>query len=239
MRTQGDNFSFFAEPLLNVFTMDPEGKPIACIIWLHGLGADAQDMVGLAKELPLNVPIRHVFMDAPIRRVTINYNMPMRAWYDIIGTQLTDREDKAGILESAEVIREVIRTQTMDSFRSEQVFLAGFSQGGAMALYTGLSTEQPLAGIIALSSYLPLAEECKLTQATSMPVFMAAGEFDQIVQHAWSSQSAHYLRQNKFKKVTFFSYPMEHTISQEEIGDLALWIKQILKSKPKDEGEDT
>ena len=119
---------------MNVYVKDPQQQAQACVIWMHGLGADAQDMAGLAAQLPVNIPIRHVSIDAPVRPVTINNRMPMRAWYDIAGVKLTDREDSEGIGQSESLIRQVIDNQRSAGFASEQIFLAGFSASSFSAI---------------------------------------------------------------------------------------------------------
>lgn len=209
---------------MNVYVKDPQQQAQACVIWMHGLGADAQDMAGLAAQLPVNIPICHVSIDAPVRPVTINNRMPMRAWYDIAGVKLTDREDSEGIGQSESLIRQVIDNQRSAGFASEQIFLAGFSQGGAMALYTGLQMDVPLGGIITLSAYLPLAAVCKMSLHKDTPIFAACGQYDSVVLPAWTKQSIDNLRSRGFKKITWHEYPMEHAICAEEISDLARWL---------------
>ena len=210
--------------LLNVYVKDPQQQAQACVIWMHGLGADAQDMMGLATELPLTVAIRHVFIDAPVRPVTLNNHMPMRAWYDILGMKLTDREDSEGIKQSSTRIRQVIENQLAEGFVSEQIFLAGFSQGGAMALYTGLHSSIPLGGIIALSAYLPLASVCNIVLNLNTPLFVAGGLYDPLVLPAWTNQCVEVLRASGFRRIESREYPMEHTICVEEIRDIAQWL---------------
>lgn len=203
---------------------EPKQKAQACVIWMHGLGADAQDMQGLANQLSLTVPVRHVFMDAPVRPVTLNNRMPMRAWYDIVGMTLTDREDRQGILQSETMIQDVVDRQIEDGFSSDQIFLAGFSQGGAMALFSGLRSSRPLGGLIVLSAYLPLAAECKPALSHTTPIFIAGGLFDQIVLPMWTKQSVDWLKAHQFTEVSWHEYPMEHSIHSEEIGELSSWI---------------
>ncbi len=217
--------------MLNVYIEEPQQHALACVIWMHGLGADANDMVGLVKQLPLAVPVRHVFIDAPIRPVTWNNNMPMRAWYDILGMKLTDREDRDGLMRSEGMIRQIIENQVTAGFNLDQIFLAGFSQGGAMALFTGLRSPLPLAGIITLSGYLPLSSECELERVNNnVPVFIAGGQFDQIVLPAWTKQSFDWLQSRGFQHVTRHEYPMEHSICAAEIRDLACWLTAQISS---------
>ena len=209
---------------LNAYIKEPQQPAQACIIWLHGLGADATDMERLVAQLPLNAPIRHVFLNAAMRPVTINNNMKMRAWYDIVGMKLTDREDLEGITQSQQLILELIAQQLKTGLVSAQIFLAGFSQGGAMALYTGLHASMSLAGVIALSAYLPLAATCNIVLDKNTPIFMAGGLFDEIVLPAWTLQCVHNLQQRGFKQLAWHTYPMQHTICLDEIRDLAQWL---------------
>lgn len=222
---------------MNVYIKEPQQKAQACVIWLHGLGADAQDMAGLATQLPVTVAIRHVFLDAPVRPVTINNRMPMRAWYDIVGAKLTDREDQEGILQSEAMICEVIEGQLAEGFISQQIFLAGFSQGGAMALFTGLQMTNPIAGVIALSSYLPLATLCKICLDKQTPIFAAGGLYDPVVLPAWTKQSVEILKNQGFHQVSWHEYPMEHAICAEEITDIAQWLNVKITSSTHCEGE--
>lgn len=216
--------------MLNVYVKEPTQQAKACMIWMHGLGADSSDMAGLVEELPLSdVALRHVFIDAPVRPVTINNGMSMRAWYDILGTQLTDREDQKGILASQNYIRQIIDAQMKEGFSSNQIMLAGFSQGGAMALYTALNLGTPLAAVVALSAYLPLAAQCNPVLAKKTPIFLAGGRYDSIVLPVWTKQTAAWLTTTGYENVTLHEYPMEHTICAEEIDDLARWIRTQVK----------
>ncbi len=222
---------------MNVYVKEPQQQAQACVIWMHGLGADAQDMAGLAAQLPVTVAIRHVFIDAPVRAVTINNHMPMRAWYDIVGIKLTDREDREGIFQSEAMIRDVIDSQLAEGFVSEQIFLAGFSQGGAMALFTGLQMTTPLAGIITLSAYLPLGDVCRMTLNKGTPIFAAGGQYDPIVLPAWTKQSVKGLQARGFEQITWHEYPMEHAICAEEVKDLAQWLNIQVASCTQREGD--
>ncbi len=214
---------------MSVYIKEPKQPALACVIWMHGLGADGRDMAGLAEQLPLTVPVRHVFMDAPVRPVTLNNNMSMRAWYDIVGMKLTDREDRAGILASENLIRKVFEQQCADGFKPSQIFFAGFSQGAAMALRTGLHMTTPLAGIIALSGYLPLSAECKPALSFNTPIWIAAGTFDPIVLPSWTKHGFDWFLSQGFQDVEWHEYPMEHTLCLQEIRDVAGWLSaQIL-----------
>lgn len=218
--------------MLNVRLKEPSSPAKACVIWMHGLGADAADMAGLA-EYPLlaNLPVRHVFIDAPVRPVTLNGGMSMRAWYDIIDTTLTGREDKPGVTQSHQHILAVIDAQLAAGFRGEQIILAGFSQGGAMALYTALHCELPLGGVIALSSYLPLASDCQPVLAKTTPIFLALGQYDPMVLPDWTRKSERYLLDSGYDQLTSRQYPMEHAICLDEIEDIAAWLSLRIKGE--------
>jgi phospholipase/carboxylesterase len=206
---------------------EPQAPAQACVIWMHGLGADASDMVSLADQLsPGNLAVRHAFINAPMRPVTVNNGMVMPAWYDIIGLELVDRQDKAGIEQSDLIIRKVMNEQLDDGFAFEQIFLAGFSQGGAMALHTALQTPARLGGVIALSAYLPLAGQSrsKLNKHTS--IFLGSGQFDPVVLPKWVTMSKDWLLNDGYTNLTTHQYPMEHSICMEEISDISLWLNQ-------------
>lgn len=212
---------------MSVYIKEPQVKAQACVIWLHGLGADASDMAGLADQLMVNdVVLRHVFMDAPMRPVTLNGGVVMRAWYDILGMELVDREDKQGIEQSALLIRQVMDTQLNDGFEPGQIFLAGFSQGGAMAIHTALHTPNRLAGVIALSAYLPLAAHTNTILDTITPFFMGSGQFDPLVLPKWTQQSKDWLLAKGYEHLSYHLYPMEHSICFEEIKDISIWIRK-------------
>ncbi|CDZ78038.1 Carboxylesterase 2 [Legionella massiliensis] len=210
---------------MNVYLKEPQQPAQACVIWMHGLGADASDMAGLAEQLSIGgLAVRHVFLDAPVRPVTINAGMAMRAWYDIVGMKLTDREDKQGIMASAAFIQQVFDDQLSTGLSGAKIFLAGFSQGGAMALYSALHINTPVAGVIALSAYLPLAEQCKTDLAKDTPIFIAGGIYDPIVLPLWTRQSTEWLGTAGYGNISFHNYPMEHSICAEEIADLSKWL---------------
>ncbi|KGP62475.1 carboxylesterase [Legionella norrlandica] len=208
---------------------EPLEKAQACVIWMHGLGADSSDMMGLAEQLTIqDMALRHVFLDAPSIPVTLNGGMVMPAWYDIHGLELVDKEDKEGIEQSELLIRKIIDAQLNYGFKLHQIFLAGFSQGGAMALHTALHMSGRLGGIIALSAYLPLAKYNKPQMDKSTPIFMGAGQFDPLVLPKWTQQSKDWLLTKGYTEVSLYQYPMEHSICFEEIKDLSLWLnKQV------------
>lgn len=211
--------------MLNAYIKEPQQQAEACVIWMHGLGADASDMSGLANQLALNgMHVRHVCLDAPVRSITINNGMSMRAWYDIFDLSFRSREDRQGVLDSEAQIMQVVQEQIEKGMPSNKIFLAGFSQGGAMALYTALNMTMPLAGVIALSSYLPLAQECRPTQQKNTPIFLGYGVYDPLVLHAWSKLTIDWLSGNGYHNLTEHSYPMEHAICMEEVRDLSRWL---------------
>lgn len=211
---------------MNVFINESEEQAQACVIWMHGLGADASDMMGLADQLTVT-NIRHVFINAPMRPVTLNGGAVMPAWYDIAGVKLIDREDKEGIEQSELLIRKVMDEQLNAGFTYNQIFLAGFSQGGAMALHTALHTTSQLGGVIALSAYLPLATHTRSNLNKSTPFFIGAGQFDPLVLPQWTELSKDWLLNKGYINISYHKYPMEHSVCYEEINDLDFWLKQV------------
>lgn len=210
---------------MSVYIKEPNSPAQACVIWMHGLGADATDMMGLAEQLVLNdVHVRHVFIDAPSRPITLNNGMIMPAWYDILGMQLADREDKQGIGQSAELIRKVLDEQLKAGFKTQHIYLAGFSQGGAMALHTALNYKARLGGVIALSAYLPMAGTTQPLLENFTPFFIAAGQFDPLVLPAWTQQSKEWLLAHGYDHIESHTYPMEHAVCYEELKDLSRWL---------------
>lgn len=214
---------------MSVYTKEPNTQAQACIIWMHGLGADATDMMGLSEQLLIgDLKLRHVYIDAPQRPVTLNNGMIMPAWYDILGMELTDREDKAGIEQSEKLICDVIDEQLKTGFSLQQIYLSGFSQGGAMALHTALHYKARLGGVIALSAYLPLARQTTPLLDSATPFFMGCGQFDPLVLPMWTRQSKAWLTERGYEYVDFHTYPMEHSICYDELKDISLWlIKQL------------
>lgn len=222
--------SSFAGVCLKAYIKESHQPAQACVLWLHGLGANAGDMSHLADQLSLNeMPFRHVFLEAPIRRVTINNGLPMPAWYDIVGTGLTDREDKEGIEQSQAMICAAIETQKKAGFKESQIFLAGFSQGAAMSLSTGLNKTTHLGGIICLSGYLPLVATCQTLLAKNTPIFLAYGLYDSLVLPQWTLQTRTWLEQVGYNTLCVKSYPMEHTVCKAEIDDLSVWLNELVR----------
>ena len=196
------------------------------IIWLHGLGADGQDFVPIADELELPVAVRYIFPHAPMRPVTINGGFVMRAWYDIAGQDMDAQQDAAGIRASQSLVEEIIASEVAHGIAPHNIFLAGFSQGGAIALHTALRQTVPLAGVLALSAYLPLAETAArelLEQSRATPVFMAHGRNDPIVPYTLGMASRDALLKFGYS-VEWHEYAMQHSVCEEELRDIAAWL---------------
>lgn len=217
---------------LDAVEINPAGTPRACIIWLHGLGADGHDFEPLIPQLGLveALDVRVVLPHAPRRPVTINGGMVMRAWYDIKAADFSRGEDREGIRESEQQLQALIRREVDSGIPAERIVLAGFSQGGAIVLHTGLRYPQPLAGILALSAYLPLADTLAMEAATAnstVPVMMAHGMQDPVVPLMLALQSRDRLQQLGYC-VDWHSYPMQHAVCPEEIGDVRDWLARRL-----------
>ena len=201
------------------------------VIWLHGLGADGHDFEPIVGELKLNVPVRFIFPHAPEMPVTINNGMRMPAWYDIKATQINQQQDETGIEKSQLSILALLQREIDRGVKSNNIILAGFSQGGAVALHTALRFEQPLAGIMGLSTYLPLAykvEKDIQPANKNTPIFLAHGNYDQVIPVQLAEQTQQTL--NSFGYQTEFNkYNMEHSVCAEEINDISDWINRCFK----------
>jgi phospholipase/carboxylesterase len=207
-------------------------QPRYSILWLHGLGADGNDFAPIVPELvdPAWPPLRFVFPHAPVRPVTINNGMSMRAWYDIIGFDAHARQDEAGIRTSIAEVETLIAREHARGVPSERIFLAGFSQGGAIALAAGLRHAERLAGIIALSTYLPIAATLAAERSAAnaaTPIFQAHGTPDPVVALPRGSASRDALLALGHT-VDWHTYPMAHAVCAEEIDDLRRWLGQRL-----------
>lgn len=217
---------------LSTIEIDPTGAVKASIIWMHGLGANAHDFEPVVPHLgiPPEAGLRFVFPNAPKRAVTVNNGFVMPAWYDILGMELDRREDDAGIRDSERAIQTLIRRENARGIASEHIFLAGFSQGGAMALHTGLRYPEPLAGILALSCYLPLAkllEGERHPANQQIPIFMAHGSADPVVPLATAEASVAVLKTLGYAP-DWREYPMQHEVNMAEIQDIGGWLRQTL-----------
>lgn len=218
--------------LLPRIEIESAPQPTAAVIWLHGLGADGNDFAGLVPELDLSAcpPIRFVFPHAPSIPVTINGGYVMPAWYDIRGTDLVSRQDDAGIRHSSNAIEALIEHEAARGIPCENIVLAGFSQGCAMALHTGLRFKHQLAGIMALSGYLPLADTFTAERHpanASTPIFMAHGSMDPVVAPARGEASRDLLSGLGYK-VQWHTYPMQHSVHPREIADIATFLAHVL-----------
>lgn len=209
--------------------INPEQNATHCIIWLHGLGADGHDFVPIVPELklPSNLAIRFIFPHAPIMPVTINNGYKMRAWFDIHDFSLSTKIDKEGIQASQKTVESLIETQIASGIPSENIILAGFSQGGAIALTTGINFNKRLGGILALSTYLPLPDQLLINAATvnrSLPIFVAHGTQDSVLPFLLGESTAKVLEQSGFQ-VDWHSYVMPHSVCGQEIADISKWIQ--------------
>jgi phospholipase/carboxylesterase len=199
-------------------------NPAASVIWLHGLGADGHDFEPIVPELRLPKPVRFVFPHAPVRPVTINQGMSMRAWYDIFQFG-GGREDDAGIRASQKLVEDLIAAE-----KGKKIVLAGFSQGGAIVLQAALRHPERLAGVMALSTYLPLAttlEQERHAANHDLPIFMAHGLFDDIIPAARAERSREVLVKLGYK-VEWHTYPMAHSVCADEVGDIAQFLTKLL-----------
>ena len=204
--------------------------PNASVIWLHGLGADGNDFVPVVKML--NLPhVRFILPHALYKKVTANNGYEMRAWYDVFGFTPGSREDEAGVHESQAYVESLIAKEVTRGVPSNRIVLAGFSQGGAVVLQTALRHKQALAGVMALSTYLPLkaslAKE-KSTQNQALPIFMAHGTFDNIISLSTNRLSFDVL-QTQHYTIQWHEYPMAHSVNQDEIEDIRAFLLQVLK----------
>ena len=203
--------------------------PIGSIIWLHGLGADGHDFEPIVPELrlPAELPLRFVFPHAPVRPVTINGGMAMRAWYDILSLDASGRADADGVRESTALLEALIEREEQRGIAPEKIVIAGFSQGGAIAINAVLHSTQKLAGLMALSTYIALPGELAASQGDrTMPVFMAHGTFDPVVQLDWGRASADQVKALGYE-VEWHDYPMAHAVCPEEISDIRRWLLSV------------
>ena len=215
--------------LLDCVEHETGAEPRWAVLWLHGLGADGNDFAPIVPQLvrPEWPALRFVFPHAPVRPVTINGGMRMRAWYDIREANLENRADLQGVAESVAQVEALVAREGERGIPPERILLAGFSQGGAVTLAAGIARRQPLGGLIALSTYLPMgaqaARDALGEGASTQPVFMAHGVFDPVVPAAAGEAGAKALKALGFD-VTWRRYPMQHAVHPEEIADLGHWM---------------
>ncbi|MEQ8270591.1 alpha/beta hydrolase-fold protein [Algiphilus sp.] len=213
-------------------TLEPASPARATVIWLHGLGADGNDFVPIVPELKLpdELAVRFVFPHAEVRPVTLNGGMAMRAWYDIISLDRNGPQDEKGIRASAARIDSLIAEQVEAGIASDKILVAGFSQGGAIALHAGLRHAQRLAGVLGLSTYLPLeqhlAEEASAANR-EVPILLCHGSQDPMVPIQLGQHSCEALRQQGYAP-QWQDYPMQHQVCLEEIQDISAWMQPLL-----------
>lgn len=214
--------------MLDGIEIETGKEPRYSVIWMHGLGADGNDFVPIVPEIrqPEWPSVRFVFPHAPVRPVTINGGMRTRAWYDILGLEIANRQDEAGVRASIGEVESLVQREEERGIPSNHVVVAGFSQGGAIALASGLRHAKPLGGIVALSTYLPLADrtEPELNAANrATPVWMAHGESDPTIPHALGAMSRDWLKSHGYA-VDWHSYDMPHSVCPAEIAHLSRWL---------------
>lgn len=220
------------KPIILQTGPDDSSDADAAVIWLHGLGADGSDFVPIVSELilPAGLNIRFVFPHAPVRPITINQGYRMRGWYDITSLDIANRDDEAGIIESSNILTRLCDEQLAQGIAAEHIIVAGFSQGGAIALYAGLRYPSALGGIMALSTYLPMQHRLQL-EATAAnrdtPVFMAHGQHDDVVALQFGQQTCTLLQQQGYR-LQWHDYAMAHSVCMEEISDISDWLGYVL-----------
>jgi len=222
-------------PLPQTVEIEPAGDAIGAVIWLHGLGADGHDFEPIVPELrlPGSMPLRFVFPHAPVRPVTLNGGMKMRAWYDIFSLDRSGRQDEQGIRESATSLVKLIEREGDRGIGSDRIVVAGFSQGGAIAMHGALRYTPKLAGLMSLSSWLPLGDAFASevidnpgSQSRDLPVFMAHGTFDPVLPIAMGRESNNALQSAGYQ-VEWNEYPMAHAVCPEEIRDIRNWLLSV------------
>ena len=223
--------------ILPVVEMSSALPVTASVIWMHGLGADGYDFVDIIPELqlPRTLGVRFIFPHAPQRPVTINGGYVMRAWYDLLPSDASDivvvgNEDDAGIRASEQAIRTLIQREITKGIPASQIVLAGFSQGGAIALHTGLRYPQRLAGILGLSTYLPLASSLQAERHaanTSVPVLMMHGYDDTVITIDEAESACAVLKECGYA-VEWRTYPMAHSLCSQEVYDIGVWLRRVL-----------
>lgn len=216
--------------MLDVLERETGAAPQWTVLWLHGLGADGHDFASIVPELvrPEWPALRFVFPHAPVRAITINNGVRMRGWYDIASMDFANRADAQGLQQSQAQVEELIEREQQRGIAAERLLLAGFSQGGAVTLATGLARQVPLAGLIALSTYLPDAATAASRlqpAANAQPLFMAHGSADPVIPLRYAEQSAAKLRELGFK-LDWHTYPMAHQVCAEQIQALGDWMTQ-------------
>ncbi|MCH9644547.1 MAG: dienelactone hydrolase family protein [Gammaproteobacteria bacterium] len=213
--------------------IEPKESATAAVIWLHGLGADGYDFADLVPQLDFarRDQTRFIFPHAGMRPVTINGNMPCRAWFDILSLSSIDKEDGAGVELAQQTLLQLIADQEQAGIASERIVLAGFSQGGAVALYTGLRFDKPLAGILALSTYMPLIDTFKgenYPTNKNVPILQVHGEYDDLLPIQLAEHTEERLKKQDYS-VEWKTYPIGHQVCIEEIHAVSDWLDRVLK----------
>jgi phospholipase/carboxylesterase len=219
-------------PALDSIQIETAPNPTVSVIWLHGLGADGNDFVPIVRELDLSgcPAIRFVFPHAPTIPVTINNGYVMRAWYDILGTDIARREDEAGLRKSQVLVEQLIAREKARGIAANHIVLAGFSQGCAMTLQTGLRHPEKLAGLLCLSGYLPIhatVQDERHSANHDTPIFLAHGRGDNVIPIDRAEKSRDMLQALGYQ-VEWHEYMMPHSVCVEEIDDIGTWLKRVL-----------
>lgn len=216
--------------MLDFISQKTGPNPESVVIWLHGLGADGHDFEPVVPQFKNpNKDIQFIFPHAPIQAVTINGGMQMRSWYDIKMMDIGKMPDEVGIRESEQKVLELIDAQIKNGFKAEQIVLAGFSQGGAIALHTSVRTQHKLAGVVALSCYLPIAEKLQSEQSgqnLKTPYFMGHGSMDPVVPFELGKTSMQTLKAAGYP-VSWHEYPLQHGVSMDELEDIKRFILNL------------
>ena len=211
--------------------VETQENPKYAVIWLHGLGANGHDFEPIVPELGLNdLSIRFIFPNAPDRPVTVNGGYVMPAWYDIKGPDIADKEDLQGMHQSQAYLNDLVGLTIEDGIPSSNIVIAGFSQGGAVAIYSLLRMQHKLAGCLALSTYVPFMSDSKneLSKLSNdTPIFWGHGSLDDIVPESLGKQSVKHLTELGYS-VDFHSYPMAHSVHADEITDISHWFTKVL-----------
>lgn len=220
-----------ADDLLEAVEIETAPSPRRAVLWMHGLGADGHDFVDIVPALGLReTPVRFVFPHAPMRPVTINNNVVMRAWYDVRADRGVRREDEPGVRASQARLEALIEREKTRGIPAERIVLAGFSQGGAMALHVGLRHPERLAGVMALSCFLPLADHLAVDASAAnraTPIFMAHGLHDPLIPLARAVHARDTLAALGYR-VEWHEYPMPHSVTDVEVLDIAAWLGRVL-----------
>ncbi len=212
---------------LDCVVLEPASKATHAVIWLHGLGADANDFIPLVKELRLPDTIRFIFPNAPVMPVSINQGYPMPAWFDIYCDRIISKIDDNGILKSTVTIQGLIDGEIQRGIPANKIILAGFSQGALIAMTAGLNYPETIGGVIALSGYLPIDCLTPPNDTRQTPVFIAHGTQDNVVPFSLGETSYQLLKTHGYP-VDWHSYPMTHTVCSEEVVDISQWMQKII-----------